>query len=241
MDVLVIVLFFLYGCATKSPDQAPKPGNPTDSTSKPFKLGKKYKGRFTVYIAAGVKSDKRGKYCLQDKNNKCISPKLNADKVCFLAMQGSGTVDNVKYSWGGRNSTSKHSCAKWGKTYARSHVTRFKRNRVSHSIGSFNNILSPFKSVACPREFANRQKIFVPMARGIILPNGDIHDGVFHCDDRGGAIKRLDDGTYKIDTFLGFVLFEPWKMNDWAKTSKASPFKHTANQKVTHDFYLISE
>ena len=148
-------------------------------------------------------------------------------------------VDNKMYSWSSPNRTTRHSCAKWGSTYARSNVTRFKVNNDSHSIGSFNNELDPYYSVACPREFPNKTKIFVPSAKGIKLPTGVIHSGIFTCDDRGGAIVKKPDGTYKIDTFLGLIEFHPWKMNDWGLTGRKSPFKHTKNQKITHDFYLL--
>jgi hypothetical protein len=231
--IKVIIFLTVASCATVE-----KPA-PVKEDKKEIELGKRLKGRFTVYASAKVKSDPNGNFCLQDSNNGCISPKLNRDKVCFLQMQGSGMVDDVMYSWSSPNKTTKHSCATWGSTYARSNVTRFKVNNVSHSIGSFNNILRPFYSVACPREFKNRQRIYVPAAVGVRLPNNSIHDGIFTCDDRGGAIVKKADGTYKIDTFIGLVHFHPWKMNDWGLTGRTSPFKHTANQKITHDFYLI--
>lgn len=231
---LFITIAWLSGCGTLVLEDE-KPIEPKEE----IKLGKKYKGRFTIYASAAVYSDKGGKYCLQDTKNKCISAPLNYDKVCLLQMQGSGMVDKTMYSWGGRNAVSKHSCAEWGSTYARSNVTRFKVNSVSHSIGSFNNILTPFYSVACPREFANRTKIYVPSAKDIKLPDGSKHSGFFSCDDRGGAIKKLNDGTYKIDTFIGLVRFQPWKMNDWRLVNRKSPFRHTSNQNVTHDFYVV--
>ena len=241
MKILLLSIILVASCSNIPTEQPTEVSSrtPTPSVKEKIKLGKKFKGRFTVYASAKVRSDKNGKYCLQDTKNKCISAKLNYDKICFLQMQGSGMVDNTKYSWGGRNVISKHSCAKWGSTYARSNVTRFKVNSVSHSIGSFNNVLTPYFSVACPREFANKTKIYVPSANGIKLPTGTIHSGIFSCDDRGGAIIKKSDGTYKIDTFLGLIEFYPWKMNDWGMTGRKSPFKHTKNQNVAHDFYLV--
>ena len=236
---LLLATAWLSGCGTLVLEDE-KPSEPTKPVvDKPLSLGKKYKGRSAGYASAAVYSDKGGKYCLQDVKNKCISAPLDYDKVCFLQMQGSGMVDKTMYSWGGRNAVSKHSCAKWGSTYARSNVTRFKVDSVSHSIGSFNNVLVPFRSVACPRQFADRTRIYVPKAKGTKLPDGSIHDGIFSCDDRGGAIVRKSDGTYKIDTFLGLIRFHPWKMNDWGLTGRKSPFKHTANQNITHDFYVV--
>ena len=234
--LILISLVALVSCSTELPKVEPAPTKPV--VEETLKLGKRYKGRFTKYIAAKVDSD-GGAYCLQDKNNKCISKGLSRDKVCFLQMQGSGMVDDVMYSWDSPNKITKHSCATWGSTYARSNVTRFKVNDISHSIGSFNNILTPFYSVACPRQFKNRTRIYVPSAKGISLPDGGKHSGVFTCDDRGGAIKKLPDGTYKIDTFIGLVHFKPWKMNDWGMLTKKSPFTHTRNQKETHDFYVV--
>lgn len=244
--LILLISLTLIGCSTvrqveNTEEVEINPSTTTETHTIDLTGATKYRGRFTVYASAAVDSDPDGKYCLQDKNNRCISAPLNYDKVCFLQMQGGGTVDNVKYSWGGTNRRSKHSCSKWGRTYAKTVITRFKRNEVSHSIGSFNNILSPFKSVACPREFSNKTRIYVPVANGIKLPDNSVHDGVFVCDDRGGAIKRLSDGTYKIDTFIGLINFKPWKMNDWGLTTRKSPFKHTGNTKVTHDFYVLKK
>lgn len=257
--LIILLLLLLTGCATL--DSPVKNETPTKlETSKEIDLtgAKKLKGRFTVYAAARVKSDPNGRYCLQGSNNKCVSKKLNKDKVCFLQMQGSGMVDNVKYSWARSNSVTKHSCSQWGKAYSTVNKGRFKVNNKSDSIGSFNNVLEPYKSIACPCNpapsqralyvssgckfpFNKHQRIYVPAAKGIKLPNGKIHDGIFVCHDRGREIQRKLDGSFKIDTFIGSVLFSPWKMNDWRLTSRKSPFKHTGNQNKTWDFYFLKD
>jgi 3D (Asp-Asp-Asp) domain-containing protein len=60
--------------------------------------------------------------------------------------------------------------------------------------------LVPFRSVAVdPTVIPIGSKIFIPAAKGAVLPNGDVHDGVFTAVDIGDMIKDK-----KIDIFTSF-------------------------------------
>ena len=108
----LILLLLVVGCSSNVVETTKEPVKQEPVGE--LKLGKKFKGRFTVYDSPNLKSDRGGKYCLQDTNNKCISKPLNRDKVCYLQMQGSGMVDGVKFSWDKPNRVVQHSCATWG-------------------------------------------------------------------------------------------------------------------------------
>jgi 3D (Asp-Asp-Asp) domain-containing protein len=41
--------------------------------------------------------------------------------------------------------------------------------------------------------------LFIPAAKGLLLPDGSIHDGIFLADDVGSAVRGN-----KIDFFVGF-------------------------------------
>lgn len=64
------------------------------------------------------------------------------------------------------------------------------------NIGSFDNTLVVFKSVARSRDsnVPLRTKIFIPLLKGFPMGNGKIHDGYVRVDDdcRGGGCKYLD-------------------------------------------------
>ena len=58
--------------------------------------------------------------------------------------------------------------------------------------------LRPFKSVAVdPRVIPFGEPLYVPEFDGLLLPDGEIHDGCVRADDAGGAIKEN-----KIDFFV---------------------------------------
>ena len=42
------------------------------------------------------------------------------------------------------------------------------------------------------------QRLYIPSADGVVLPDGSVHDGIFTCEDTGGAVT----GNH-IDVFLG--------------------------------------
>ena len=235
MKKLLLLLFIFTGCATTTPpQQTTKPDTPVkDETAVelPLKLGTKRKLWSTFYKTPAIKSG-TGSFCLRDKDAKCISKGIRHDQKCFIQMQGSGIVDGKMYAYhhpaSSRGIPAKDSCAKYGNLWKTSQNVRFYvSEKFKFGKGSFNNELTPYVSIACPREFKNNHKFFIPAAKGVKLPDGTIHDGVFICHDRGGAIK----GNH-IDTFLGIVDYATnWKMFDWNRGAKNNPFTHIKSTK----------
>jgi 3D (Asp-Asp-Asp) domain-containing protein len=67
-------------------------------------------------------------------------------------------------------------------------------------LGSRNNPLTPFISVAvsdCNPDLKFGDRIYIPKAHGIPLPNGGKHDGIFTVDDTGSGIA-----SNQIDVFI---------------------------------------
>lgn len=242
MKVLLLLIFIAFSCTKKEPpvytppvqDDKPIVVTPETQESKELKLGKKYNLWSTYYFSPWIKSNPKAKYCLQDKNGSCISPKISHDQMCFFQMQGSGKIDENIYAYSSANSKRlPPSCKKYGGAYGGSHKVKFYiNNKFKYGKGSFNNPLIPFKSIACPPQFANNKKLYIPKAKGVKLPDGTVHDGVFICHDRGGAIKGN-----KIDTFIGIVdMRENWKMSDWSRIWNYNPFKNHVKSSSSKTF-----
>lgn len=78
--------------------------------------------------------------------------------------------------------------------------------------------LIPFRSVAVdPSVVPMGSRVFIPQAVGAVLPNGDVHDGMFQAVDIGDAIKskRIDVFTgygdqSRVFTRVGFVNMKPF-------------------------------
>lgn len=232
----------LIGCSTNQP--IPSPSLEPQSE---LKLGKKLSLWATAYFSPHIKSNPNEKYCLEDKNNKCISPKIRHDQMCFIQMQGSGKIDNKFFTFSGRSRKTRFEpCYRYGQStpsgynvWSASNQVRFSHNKnTEYGKGSFDNELVPFLSIACPKKYKNLTKFFIPAAKGVKLPNGEIHDGIFRCDDRGGAIKGN-----QIDVFIGLVdMRTNWKMNDWARAARSNPFKFVKSSKEhTFNAYEVIE
>ena len=86
-----------------------------------------------------------------------------------------------------------------------------------HVTGATRGALQPFRSIACDVGTRSRsrpwaaggypklgQRLFVPEAVGVELPDGTVHDGIFTCADVGGGIN----GNH-VDIFLGEVAGGP--------------------------------
>lgn len=247
--IKLLLLSLLVSCATTvqekpqapTQQQAEEPSEPTVEPVKELKLGTKRRLWSTFYKTPELKSGS-GSYCLRDKDGKCISGGIRHDQKCFIQMQGSGVIDGNMYAFHSVSSSgipSKDSCSKYGRTWRGSGNVKFYiNNEFKYGKGSFNNPLVPFKSIACPKEFKNNHKFFIPAAKGILLPDGTTHNGVFICHDRGGAIK----GNH-IDTFLGLVDYSTnWKMFDWARGHEVNPFNHIhSTSSRTFDAYDVVE
>lgn len=70
---------------------------------------------------------------------------------------------------------------------------------VAFGLGVSDYHLFPFRSVAVDRKVVPiGTKLYLPAARGLKLPDGTLHDGVFYAHDVGGAIRGQ-----RIDVFIG--------------------------------------
>ncbi len=76
-----------------------------------------------------------------------------------------------------------------------------RSKRCAYGNGSGGDCLIPYRSIAADAaHFKLGQIIYIPSAKGTLLPNGETHDGYFIVHDRGGAIK----GTMRFDFFTGY-------------------------------------
>jgi 3D (Asp-Asp-Asp) domain-containing protein len=74
-----------------------------------------------------------------------------------------------------------------------------------YGIGAMGVPLIPFRSVAVDRRrIPLGSLLYIPAARGILLPGGEVHDGVFFATDVGSAITG-----YHLDFFLGEAHLRP--------------------------------
>ena len=109
---------------------------------------------------------------------------FRAKFVKALTLEGTGrSLEGTVYNWAGR----------------RGGQSRFMVVKHPYGIGSRNNPLVPFRSVATdPKVIPWGTILFIPKAVGATLPDGTKHDGYFHAADTGGAIKG-----YHLDLFTG--------------------------------------
>ena len=75
-------------------------------------------------------------------------------------------------------------------------MTWYSFENNDSNTGSFDNTLTPFKSVARSHDshVPLRTKVFIPLLKGFPLDNGKKHDGYVRVDDdcRGDGCKYLD-------------------------------------------------
>lgn len=78
---------------------------------------------------------------------------------------------------------------------------KFGRGASSDSLKMYKSMcVDPFYSVAADLKIYHLgDVIYLPVVRGTVLPNGDIHDGYFIVRDAGGGI----DGEGRFDFFTG--------------------------------------
>ena len=105
---------------------------------------------------------------------------FRAKFVKALTLEGTGvSLEGTTYNWVGRRYGS----------------SRFKAVSHPYGIGSRNNPLVPFRSVATdPSVVPYGTVLYIPKAVGARLPDGTKHDGYFIAADTGGAIngRHLD-------------------------------------------------
>ncbi|MEW6055209.1 MAG: 3D domain-containing protein [Bdellovibrionota bacterium] len=83
---------------------------------------------------------------------------------------------------------------------------RLKAGRIRYivttspfGLGVGNCELRPFRTVAVdPKTIPLGATVRIAETVGMVLPNGEIHDGIWHAEDRGGAIRGD-----RIDLFVG--------------------------------------
>jgi hypothetical protein len=162
------------------------------------------------YLIDGVQSVPEGDGIpLRDLGGKPIGPSIRPDDWCDAAMEGSVRVDGIVYNLAGMRGAPEVDCGD-----PRIERARWVRTSAPYGLGSRSNPLVPFLTVACdlgtvagsrpwlPGGYPRfGQKIYIPDARGTILPDGSVHDGIFRCADTGSAII----GNH-IDVFIGAVV-----------------------------------
>lgn len=143
---------------------------------------------------------------LRGMNDAVIGPALTANSWCAAAIEGSVRVDGTVYNFAGTRDPRQASCP-----HEPSERVRWKKTDHPFGTGSKSNPLVPMRSLACDlgtvsasKPWLNGgfaafgQRIYIPDADGVELPDGTRHDGIFRCDDIGGKIN----GNH-IDLFLG--------------------------------------
>lgn len=190
-------------CATTPPKTPSKPIEPVKEIETP-KLGKKVTLWSTYYFTPLFYSGKSG-YPLRDRNGKALTGNLELDHWCMIGLQGTGAVDGKTFTYQTRNKSGRVPCERsFLKSASFARATgdiKFYPDKYKYGSGNKGNPLKPYYSIACDQSrYKFGQKFYIPAAKGAILPDGTVHDGIFSCDDIGGAIK----GNH-IDTFIGFV------------------------------------
>lgn len=146
---------------------------------------------------------------LRDMSDAVIGPSLSALDWCRAAIEGSVRVDGKVFNFADTRDPRQASCP----AHAPSERVRWQVTLHEFGTGSSNNPLVPYRTIACDLGTVSGsqawvdggfpafgQKLFVPAAQSVRLPNGEMHDGIFTCGDIGGAIT----GNH-IDVFIGGV------------------------------------
>lgn len=163
----------------------------------------------TNYYLIEVKSSKgAGSVLIRNLNNEAIGPSISRKDWCSAAMEGSLRVEGIVFNYAGTRDPRQTDCS-----HAPSERVRWAKTSHPFGTGSRNNPLVPFRTLACDlgglassRPWLHGgyprfgQRIYIPKAKGIKLPDGTSHNGIFHCGDTGGLIT----GNH-IDVFIGAV------------------------------------
>ena len=145
---------------------------------------------------------------IRDMRDQVIGPKLKPSEWCKASIEGTFSLQGETYNFAGTKWPRQTRCS-----HKPSEKVRWKKSKFKYGYGNKGNALVPFKSIACDQGTVKDSKpipgigflkfgtkIYIPKARGVALPDGSIHDGIFICDDVGGAIT----GNH-IDIFLGLI------------------------------------
>lgn len=159
----------------------------------------------TVYrLVEGRAQD--GGIPIRNMGGRSIGPDVARSDWCAGALAGSLRVDGRVYNYAGVSGRPQASCS-----HGPSERVRWSRSPFANGTGAQDNPLHPFRTIACDLGWvggsrawvdggypAFGQQIYIPAAVGVVLPDGSVHDGVFICEDTGGAVT----GNH-IDVFLG--------------------------------------
>lgn len=208
MKILLIILF-IFGCTTNNTRPIIKP---KEKPEKPQDLTRRVNLWATWYFVPSLTSIPNGIH-VRNMKNKTLGPKLSRKDWCQLAMEGTGFIDGKTYNYAGTTWRYKVKCQ-----HGPSGRVKFYETKEKYGIGNRNNPLRPFVSIACDqKKFKYGQKFFIPKAKGVLLPNNKIHNGIFVCEDVGGLIK----GNH-IDVFIGA---EKKNFFDFVKSNKSKTFE----------------
>jgi len=182
----------LAACAT-TPDHAP----PTEGT--PVTVWA------TVYRLVEGRSSSGG-VPLRDMRGRELGPVVAREDWCAGALAGSLRVGGEVYNFAGVSGSSQANCS-----HDPSERVRWRRSPHPHGTGARSNPLHPYRTIACDLGWVGGstpwvddgypqfgQRLYIPAADGTVLPDGTVHDGIFVCEDTGGAVT----GNH-IDVFLG--------------------------------------
>lgn len=143
---------------------------------------------------------------LRDMNGLEIGPAVARADWCAGALAGSLRVAGEVYNYAGVAGAAQTSCS-----HGPSERVRWHTSPHPHGTGARSNPLQPYRTIACDLGWVGGstpwvnggypefgQQLYIPAADGVVLPDGTVHDGVFTCEDTGGAVT----GNH-IDVFLG--------------------------------------
>jgi len=139
-------------------------------------------------------------------NGREIGPAVARRDWCDGALAGSMRVSGQVYNFAGVAGGAQANCP-----HNPSERVRWQRSAFPYGTGSRSNPLRPFRTIACDLGWVGGsrpwvaggypefgQELYIRAADGVVLPDGSVHDGIFTCEDTGGAVT----GNH-IDVFLG--------------------------------------
>lgn len=149
-----------------------------DLTKKVSLFGTHYYAHEAEIVASG--------YPLYDKFGNAISPKISQKEYCLCGIEGTCSIDGQIYDYSGVGTQRvPFTCPKYS-----GHKVYWSKGKFKYGKGNKSNPLEPFVSVAADQKiYKFGTMIYVPSAKGLKLPNGTTHNGMFRVDDVGGAIK----------------------------------------------------
>ncbi|WP_420396809.1 3D domain-containing protein [Nioella sp.] len=159
----------------------------------------------TVYRLVDGRTDGGG-IPIRSMGGRVIGPTVARSDWCAGALAGSLRVGGEVFNFAGVTGSPQANCS-----HGPSERVRWQRSPHPYGTGARSNPLHPFRTIACDLGWVGGstpwvnggypefgQRIYIPAADGVELPDGTVHDGIFICEDTGGAVT----GNH-IDVFLG--------------------------------------